>query len=213
LILVTSRQMMQPSFEAALEAALQDGAPWIQLREKDLTPSELSELACRAQQLCARYGTLLSINVRADVAHGNVAQFANSHLAHFAGVHVPEHGLAPHQARAMLHDSALVGQSVHGVQAAQRATAQGADYLVFGSVFPTNSHPDSASQGLRALHEITTVTHLPVYAIGGIDASRIPPCLDAGAHGVAVLSAAWQSGDVSEAVYRLVQAVEEFTTP
>jgi thiamine-phosphate pyrophosphorylase len=198
LMLVTNRRLMQPSFAAALEAALRGGARWIQLREKELAPHELMELALQAQQLCTRYGALLSINSRADIARA----------AHASGVHLPERGIAPHQARLSLDTGALVGQSVHGVEAAQRAAQQGADYLVLGSVFPTASHPGGTTQGLAALREIAAATHIPVYAIGGIDVQRIGPCLTAGACGVAVVGAAWQDADVSKNVSALVQAVE-----
>lgn len=197
-MLITSRRIMQPSFEAALEAALDGGARWIQLREKDVAQRDLMELAVQAQQLCARYGAMLSINARADIACA----------VHATGVHLPEHELAPREARGVLQAGAMVGQSVHSVQSAQRATNEGVDYLVFGSVFPTASHPGRAPQELNALREVTKATHLPVFAIGGIDASRIPSCLEAGAHGVAVLSAAWRVADVTEAVSILVQVVE-----
>ncbi len=198
LMLVTSRRIMQPSFATALEAALHGGARWIQLREKDLPLTDLLEIARQAQEQCASLGAMLSINVHADMA-GSLGA---------SGVHLPEQGLAPHQAREVLHKGALVGQSVHSVQSAQRATEQGADYLVFGSVFPTASHPGSAPRELDALYEVAAATHLPVFAIGGIDASRTRSCLEAGAYGVAVVSAAWQTHNVSEAVGRLVQAVE-----
>jgi thiamine-phosphate pyrophosphorylase len=201
LMLVTNRRIMQPSFEAALEAALQGGARWIQLREKDLAPHELTALALQTQQLCARFGAMLSINSRVEVAQA----------ARAAGVHLPEQSIAPHQARRALESGALVGQSVHGVQAAQLAIQAGADYLVFGSVFATATHPDSAPQELDALRNITAATvalNLPVYAIGGINATRIRPCLEAGAYGVAVLGAAWQASNVSEITSALVQEVE-----
>jgi thiamine-phosphate pyrophosphorylase len=217
-MLVTNRRIMQPSFEAALEAALRGGARWIQLREKELEPQNLMELALQAQQLCTRYGAMLSINSRADVARA-----AHAAGAHAVGVHLPETGIAPYEARLALQAGALVGQSVHSVRAAERATREGADYLVFGSVFPTASHPGGAAQELEALREVTAATKLPVYAIGGIDASRIKPCRKAGAYGVAVLGAAWQgaagqdgagrdgagqAGDVSDRISVLVQAVE-----
>jgi thiamine-phosphate pyrophosphorylase len=197
-MLVTNRHIMQPSFESALEAALHGGARWIQLREKDLAIRDLMDLALQAQQLCARYGAMLSINSRIEVARA----------ARAAGVHLPGTGITASHARTALKPSALIGQSVHSVQAAQRATVEGADYLVFGSVFPTASHPGNAPQGLDALREITAATKLPVFAIGGIDVPRIGPCLKAGAYGVAVLSGAWQATNVRHYVSALAGADE-----
>ena len=193
LLLVTDRHQMRPSFEGALEAALRGGARLIQLREKDLTPREVFQLALQTRQLTERYKTKLIINSRADIARA----------VHADGVHLPEDDITPAAARLSLNAHALCGASVHSVEAAQRATAEGADYLVFGPVFPTGSHPAAVPAGLTKLSEVVRATPCPVYAIGGINEDRARQCREAGAYGVAVMSAVWQADDVVHAVRAL----------
>ena len=188
---------MTPSFQDALEAALRGGARLIQLREKDLAPREVFTLARQAQHLVERYGAQLLINSRADIARA----------VHAAGVHLPQDDIAPMAARLSLDEYCLCGASVHSMATAQRAAQEGANYLVFGSVFPTNSHPGAAPAGIEKLGEIARATSLPVYAIGGIDEARARVCRAAGAYGIAVMSAVWQAADVAAAVRGLNAAV------
>lgn len=197
LMLVTDHRLMQPSFDAGLEAARRGGARLIQLREKELAAREVLQLALRAQRLCERSGAKLLINSRADIARA----------AHADGVHLPENDLPPDMARRTLGAHALCGVSVHSAEAARRAVAEGADYLVFGPVFPTASHPDTPPIGLDALREIAAGASKPVFAIGGVDAANARLCLEAGAHGVAVISAVWRAPDVEAAVRSLLDSL------
>jgi thiamine-phosphate pyrophosphorylase len=187
---------MRPSFDAALEAALRGGARFIQLREKDLSPREVLDLALHAQRLCEKYGAKLVINSRADIARA----------AHADGVHLPENDVPPAAARLSLGYHALCGVSVHSVEAARLAAHEGADYLVFGPVFQTTSHPGTAPVGLEALREIATAVTTPIFAIGGIDTESSRLCLNAGAYGVAVISAVWHAANVVEAVRNFTNA-------
>ncbi len=197
LMLLTDRTRMQPSFEVALIAAMRGGARLVQVREKDLSPREVLALALKAQRVCETFGAQVVVNSRADIARA----------AHVAGVHLPEKDLSPRDARATLGHHSLCGVSVHNVDSATCAAQEGADYLVFGSVFPTSSHPNGNIAGLQKLQEVCVATRLPVFAIGGITAQNAPDCLSAGAYGVAVISAVWQSDNVCEAVQALVKVL------
>jgi thiamine-phosphate pyrophosphorylase len=197
-MLVTQSAIMRPTFATALEDALRGGARWIQLREKNLARRELLQAAHEAQQLCARYGALLSINASPEVVCEVQA----------AGIHLPEAMQNPAALRAGFPVPRLVGQSVHSVEAARRATESGCDYVVFGSVFPTTSHPGMAAQGLEQLREVVAATPLSVLAIGGIGLQDVATCIRAGASGVAVVSAAWHSASVETAVRELVRATQ-----
>jgi len=198
LLLVTDRRQMQPTFEAALEAALRGGARLIQLREKELAPREVLALAIQAQRLCGKHGAKLLVNSRADIARA----------AHADGVHLPENDLPPAAARLSLSSHALCGASVHSVEAAREAVAQGADYLVFGPVFSTSSHPDSPPTGLGQLRAVASTASRPVFAIGGVDGTSAHRCLQAGAYGVGVISAVWRADDIGAAVRSLLATVE-----
>ena len=106
-----------------------------------------------------------------------------------AGVHLPEHDLPVAAARRLLGAQRLVGRSVHSVAAAEVAAREGADYLVFGPVFDTHSHPGLPSAGLDGLREVCRAVDLPVLAIGGVDFDRAEECTRAGAAGFAAISA------------------------
>jgi thiamine-phosphate pyrophosphorylase len=128
----------------------------------------------------------LIVNDRVDVAGATCA----------AGVHLPASGLPVAAARSMLGSSALVGRSTHTSAEALAAEAEGADYVFLGPIWETPSHPGSAGLGIAA---ITAARGARVIAIGGVTPERVAPCLDAGAWGVAAISALWLANDVAAA--------------
>jgi thiamine-phosphate pyrophosphorylase len=197
LLLITDRHSMQPSFEAALEAALSGGARLIQLREKDLLARRLLAVSQTAQKCCEKYRAQLLINTRADITR----------LCGANGVHLPENELPPDFMR-LNQTKVLCGVSVHSLEAAIRAQEEGADYLLFGSVFSTASHPRQKPAGLERLREICAAVAVPVFAVGGITVDNATQCLAAGVHGVAVIRSVWQQDDVAMAVRVLRDALE-----
>lgn len=112
-------------------------------------------------------------------------------LAHFLpilGVHFTEFDdrLASFK---KAHPEKLAGRSVHSVASAQKAEADGADYLYFGHVFATNSKKGLPGRGLVALSDVARSVSIPVIAIGGICDENISTVQQAGASGVAMISA------------------------
>ncbi|HEV2722367.1 MAG TPA: thiamine phosphate synthase, partial [Thermoanaerobaculia bacterium] len=93
------------------------------------------------------------------------------------------------------------------VDAALRAEAEGCAYVVAGSVFPTASHPGGAVGGLELLRDIAAAVKIPVIAIGGINATNARACIDAGARGVAVISAIFDADDPKRAAEELWRAI------
>ena len=84
----------------------------------------------------------------------------------------------------------MIGATATTAQAAAQAQADGADYIGFGPVFRTGSKANPASvKGLGGLAETCAAVTIPVVAIAGITPERVAPCLDAGAWGVAVMTA------------------------
>jgi thiamine-phosphate pyrophosphorylase len=118
------------------------------------------------------------VNSRSDVALAVGA----------AGVHLPENDIPVAAVRSLL-TSLLIGRSAHSLEVAQDAERDGADYVVFGPVFPTPSHDFStqAGQGLPALARVAAELSIPVVAIGGIDQARRIACEEAGAAGFAAI--------------------------
>ena len=193
LMLITSRHQMKPSFEHCLEAALLGGASLIQLREKDLDPTLFTFLAEVCRKLCSHYNAELLINGRPKMAQ----------RLKIGGLHLPESALKVEA----LPKFPVMGFSVHSLENAKRAEALGADYLIYGSIFSTASHPEITPVGLEELRKVTQAVSCPVYAIGGISTANAKSCKEAGAYGVAVMSAVWQASDVAQSVRDLLEAL------
>jgi thiamine-phosphate diphosphorylase len=155
-------------------AAPARGATLVQLRNPAAT---LRWLEQEASRLVGASSLPVLVSSRVDLALATGA----------AGVHLPENDLPVAAARALLGDGRLLGRSVHSVEAARRAALEGADYLLFGPVFATASHPGRPARGLAALEEVAAAVPVPVLAIGGIDAERARACREAGAAGFAAI--------------------------
>jgi thiamine-phosphate diphosphorylase len=100
-----------------------------------------------------------------------------------------------------------IGASVHSPEAAVRAERAGADFLVAGTVFDAGSK-DAPGSGLEHLRAIAEATTLPVLAIGGVTPERVASCIEAGASGVAVVSAVLRAPDIGEAIRELREALD-----
>ncbi|TET94850.1 MAG: thiamine phosphate synthase [Dehalococcoidia bacterium] len=190
---------------AAVEAAVQGGVDAVQLREKDpdgrsLPPEDLLPLARRLRQ--ATLGrALLVVNGPLDVALAAGAD----------GVHLPQSALPvrrPREAVPAGRQGFLVGRSVHSLEAARRAEAEGADYLIAGPVYETRSHPGREPAGLSLIEEITGSVRVPVLAIGGVTVGRVEEVVRAGASWVAVISAVLASTDRRAAAGELRRALD-----
>jgi thiamine-phosphate pyrophosphorylase len=84
----------------------------------------------------------------------------------------------------------VVGKSCHSIVAAIAAERDGADYILFGPVYETESKKAfGAPLGVGMLRDICASLRIPVFAVGGITATRAAECRSVGAHGVAVISA------------------------
>jgi thiamine-phosphate diphosphorylase len=158
---------------AAGLAAAAHGATLVQLRDPEATVRRLEQ---EASSLLSGSPLPVLVSSRVDLALATGA----------AGVHLPENDLPVAAARALL-GGGLLGRSVHSVAAARQAAAEGADYLLFGPVFETASHPGRPARGLAALEEVAAAVPVPVLAIGGIDAERARACREAGAAGFAAI--------------------------
>ena len=188
-MVITDRSLMRPAFSEALSSAVLGGARLLQLREKNLSQSGVLRLAQTSQAICEQSRARLLINSDYEITR-KIGAF---------GTHLRE-SQSVHEARKVLEPKYSVGQSVHSLDAAFHAARAGADYLVFGSIFPTESHPESTPLGLDALREFTRQVSIPVFAVGGICIHNARDCLDAGAYGVAVVRAVWDAPNTEIAV-------------
>jgi thiamine monophosphate synthase len=131
------------------------------------------------------------------------------------GVHVPERPLAgfslPPRVATIRRDYGeflLISRSVHSVEAALQAERDSADMLVLGTVFPSSSHPSSATIGLDGVRAVCEAVSIPVIGIGGITAANAGDVIRAGASGVAVISAIFGAPDPRAAAAALRAAID-----
>jgi thiamine-phosphate pyrophosphorylase len=187
LYLITDRTLTQGrGLCAVVEQALAGGVKAIQLREKDLGGKEIFDLADKLSVICHRYNAELFVNDRIDVALAVDA----------AGVQLGATSLPIETARRLMGNGKLIGYSTHSTEEAKQAERAGADFILFGPIYLTQSKaPYGAPQGLTPLKETVAKVALPVYAIGGIKAANLAQTMNTGIHGVALISAIIAAGD------------------
>ncbi len=193
LYLVTDRRLCRGALIEAVEQSLEAGLRAVQLREKDLPVRGLLDLAGALRESTRRRGARFLVNDRADIALAVEAD----------GVQRTRESLPVEALRAVGGPLFLIGASVHSREEAVEAAARGADFLVFGPVWDTPSKRGyGPPQGLDALAAVAAASRVPVLAIGGLTPARAVEALDAGAAGVAVISAivaAERPGDATRA--------------
>ena len=199
LCLVTDRTLGDPEeLVDRVAAAVAGGVGMVQLREKDLPGGSLLEMARAIKEAIADRALLL-INERVDVALAAGA----------SGVQLGEEALPTAIARDILGPDSLIGRSVHSVVGADEAVAQGADFLLVGTMYTTRSHPGAAPAGPELMRQISRLCDLPLIGIGGINESNLGEVLAAGATGVAVITRILDASDPEAVARQLKQAMLE----
>ena len=171
-----------PQFSEILRlvrAAADADVPLFQIREKSLHARVLYELVARAAEITRGSTTRLLVNDRSDIARAAGAD----------GVHLTTQSLPAEVVRSLFGAGFLIGVSTHSLDEARAARAGGADFVVFGPVFETESkRAYGEPQGLSKLAEVVReLSEFPVVAIGGITLDNIDECFQAGASGIAAI--------------------------
>ena len=182
---------------AAVREALRGAPPksvLVQLRAKGCEPRQLYEIALEVREACVAHSAGFVVNDRADLAQ----------VASADGVHLPERALPVAAVRRLLGDGALIGVSCHDAAGLVAAASGGATFATLSPVFP--SRHKGAPLGLARFSELVSAATLPVFALGGVDASRASALKRAGAAGIAVISAVFASQDPAGAVSGLLAA-------
>ena len=169
------------------ERALQGGVNWVMLRVRELPARLALDVALELRRLTRAHGAWLGVNPYPALAEWVEADAL--HLPEAAPPYTPP-------------DPMWLGRSVHSVDAAQRAEAEGCRYLLVGAMFPTASHPDQPPAGIPLLRAVREAVSIPLIAIGGITPERVAECVQAGAQGVAVLSGIADAPDPADAATR-----------
>jgi thiamine-phosphate pyrophosphorylase len=185
--------------------AIEGGIDVVQLREKHETIRSRYTIGKEIRALTEEAGIPFIINDRVDLAAALNAD----------GVHLGDDDLPVKAARDVLGNSAIIGRSVSTVSAATEAVDAGADYLGVGAVYQTSSKDvddAEAEIGKSKLTEIAESVEVPIVAIGGITPDRAHSVIEAGADGVAVISAITKADDPRAATVQLNKAVVSSST-
>ena len=180
LICVTQRSLCSDDFLERIRRLAQAQPQAVLLREKDLGEADYEVLARQVQERCAPWGVRLIVRRYAGVArrlglrqvHLSMAELRQAEPEALAGLQT--------------------GISVHSVAEAVEAQHLGAAYLIAGHIYATDCKKELAPRGLDFLREVCQSVKLPVFAIGGVKAVRIPELLACGAAGCCVMSGAMQ---------------------
>jgi thiamine-phosphate pyrophosphorylase len=162
-----------------IEVAVASGVDLIQIREKNLSANVLYKLSARAAEITRGSASQLLVNDRSDVAAS----------AHADGVHLTTCSLPAHVVRRTFGPEFLIGVSTHSMAEATAARAGGADFVVFGPVFETQSKRQYGEPlGPAELAKVAAeLSPFPVMALGGLTSVNVAECIRAGAQGVAAI--------------------------
>jgi thiamine-phosphate pyrophosphorylase len=175
----TTTPQTTPEILRLVQAAVNAEVPLFQIREKSLPARVLYELTRRAAEISRGSKTRLLVNDRSDIAR----------VARADGVHLTTRSLPAQVVRDLYGPEFLIGVSTHSLSEAEAARKAGADFVVFGPVFETESKRGFGEpQGLDKLLTVTrALADFPVVAIGGITLENVEECFAAGARGVAAI--------------------------
>jgi thiamine-phosphate pyrophosphorylase len=174
--------------------ALDGGATVIQLRDKLASTRTLIEEGQALRALTREHGALFIVNDRVDVALA----------VHADGAHVGQDDMPAALARRLLGPRRILGVSVSTLHEAEEAIAAGADYLGIGPIFATRTKADAGPPvGLPLLTQMARLFARPLVAIGGITPENAASVVQAGATGLAVITAVVHAEDISAATRQL----------
>ena len=184
------------------EDVLNNGATFLQIREKDLDTNSFEAEAAKLKALCARHKVPYVVNDNVEIALACDAD----------GVHVGQSDIRGRDIRSMIGPDKILGISAGTVEEAIAAENAGADYIGVGAVFGTSTKKNARNLTVETLKEISSVVSIPVVAIGGINSKNLMELSGSGVDGVAVVSAIFAAEDPGKATAELLVLAKEMIT-
>lgn len=190
----TLREVVYAAGEAGISA--------FQFREKDLSLDAQYELASELRDIAKKFGMKFIVNGRIDLCLALDAD----------GVQLSMRGFPIAAARKLLGPNRLIGLSCHSEADVLSAENEGADFAVLGPVYPTPSKQKyGAALGINTFKKVRERTNIPLFAIGGIKQDRLHTVFEAGADGVALISAISTANDVGSACRDFLEALKRYS--
>lgn len=204
LVLVTDDRLMgADKFTRIIGSAISGGVTCVQLRHKTAPDLEFLELGIVVRDMCSKAGIALIINDRVDIAQ----------LVGADGVHLGRGDIPAVSARRLLPANSIVGISLEAGQT-ELPIAGSFDYIGVSPLFVTETKPELENGwGLEGLRALRVSHHEPLVAIGGISVDNASGVMEAGADGLAVVSAICRARDPERAASTLREIVEKHRKP
>jgi thiamine-phosphate pyrophosphorylase len=198
LCLLATRSLSRLPLAEAVAAACRGGVRVVQVREKEASDAEVLAEARDLAAVAREAGALLLVNDRVGVAVEAGAD----------GAHVGPGDMAPAEARRFLGPGRILGVTTHDLAQANRAAAEGADYVGIGPVFPTETKEVRVRViGPEAAGRVAGAIWIPAFAIGGIGPGNARRVRAAGCDRAAVCAAILGSGDPEAAARAILAAL------
>lgn len=172
-------EMGEVAFLNALELQLKQGLSLIQIREKQLEPADLVNLVVKIQHLAKQYSAKVLLNADVELAQ----------KLGMDGVHLSSEMLMNCQVKP---SGLMVAASCHNITELAHAEKLGLDFVVLSPVNETKSHVDAMPLGWQLFEQWIQNSHVPVFALGGLQKTDLPLALQAGARGIAMQRAVWE---------------------
>ena len=160
----------------------------IQLRAKNSSVAEISDLAGRIHKMTSAAGIPLIVNDYAEIAATIPVE----------GVHVGQDDDSIAIAREKAGRQIIVGRSTHSLEQANAAQGEGADYIGFGPIFATPTKPDYKPIGMENIKRVHEDVKVPIFCIGGIKIDNLGEVIAAGAKRVAIVSGLLKAPDIAK---------------
>lgn len=198
---ITDRRWLQEdeSLTAVCRRVLENGATFLQIREKDLDEADFTAEAAALKALCKEYRVPFVVNDSVEIALALEAD----------GAHVGQSDIRGRNLRALLGEGRILGISAGNIDEAIAAEKAGADYIGVGAVFSTGTKEDARCIPHEELRRICAAVSIPVVAIGGITEKNMGDLCGSGACGAAVVSAIFAASDPGAATAALRRRAEE----
>ena len=144
------------NFYNKIDMAVAAGLDIVQVRSKSASTIQLYELAHKIRILFPSIKLIINNNIEVALAVNAEA------------IQLSESSMSPEAVRFKIENRLYIGKSVHSLDAAINAEKSGVDYLIVGTIFPSNSHPGFTASGVDLIKIITSSISIPVLGIGGI---------------------------------------------
>ena len=184
------------NFYNKIDMAVEAGLDIVQVRSKSASTIQLYELAHKIRILFPSIKLIINNNIEVALAVNAEA------------IQLSESSMSPEAVRFKIENRLYIGKSVHSLDAAINAEKSGVDYLIRGTIFPSNSHPGFTASGVDLIKNITSSVSIPVLGIGGITHKNSDSVINNGAFGVAVIGEILHANDVYQATKILIDNVQ-----